>query len=235
MAKKEALKARSPKKRKKTQTKKAAVKQLTSKAVSIKKAGSKISAPRKTTFSVSIVGDEARYFVCIPSKTQLKALKSKGVCTEAGVMTLSDALSGDEESTWISPLSVSAYVSGKSIPIKFLKNKKPLLETDHRGKNIIFVEQTIDRSQFTAQVDAYSVEDIQVEICLSERWVLPNGRRIEIFTLDIVSPSGAELEFQGGGGGYISGELITADGKSVGLDEDEDDDTGEYRVKVSES
>jgi len=226
-------KANKSRKLSKATTKNSALRKTQSKKSVVKKPSSKSSAPVKQKFTVSIQGDEVRYFACVPSKSDLTKLKGKGITTEAGVMTLSDTLSGDEETTWVSPSSVSAFVNGKPIPIKFLKNEKLRWNKDHRRKNVIFVEQTIDKSEWTAEVEAFSIDNIQVEMHLSEHWILPDDREIEIYTLEIVNPVGADLEFQGGGGGYISGELITADGESVGLDEEENEDTGEYRVKVS--
>ena len=81
---------------------------------------------------------------------------------------------------------------------------------------------------------ANSVDDIRVEISLSEQWTLPDGREIEIYSLNVFSPLEVDLEYQDGGGGYINGELITADGNSVGLDEEENEDTGGYRIKISD-
>lgn len=149
-------------------------------------------------------------------------------------MTLSEVLSGNEDFTWIGPLGVSAYVNGKEIRVHYQSGSSPQSFQDYRGKDVVFVEHTVDKATYTADVLADSVEDIRVEMSLSERWTLPDGREVEIYSLNVVSPTEVDLEYQDGGGGYISGELITADGKSVELDEEEDDDTGECRVRVSE-
>lgn len=226
-SKKKATKSR---KSSKEATKNPALRKTQSKKSVVKKPSSKSSAPVKQKFTVSIQGDEVRYFACVPSKLDLKALRGKGITTEAGVMTLSETLSGDEETTWVSPSSVSAFVNGKPIPIKFLKKEKPRWTKDHRRKNIVFVEHTIDNSEWTAEVDALSTDDIQVEMYLSEHWTLPNGREIEIYTLEIANPAGADLEFQEGGWGSAEGQLLTANGKSYGLDEYEDEETGETLV-----
>ena len=62
---------------------------------------------------------------------------------------------------------------------------------------------------------------------------MPNRREIEIYRLEIVNPAGADLEFQQGGWGSVEGELLTADGKSYGLYEEEDEETGETLVAAS--
>lgn len=199
-----------------------------------KKVKAKAKSPNKKTFTVTVEGDEVRYFVSVLKKAELKKLRGKGVESESGVMTLSEVLSGNEDFTWIGPLAVSAYVNGKEIPIHYQSGLSPQRVQDYRGKDVVFVEHTVDNATYTADVPANSVEDIRVEMSLSERWTLPDGREIEIYSLNVVSPTEVDLEYQDGGGGYISGELITADGKSVELDEEEDDDTSEYRVRVSE-
>ena len=217
----------------KATTKKSALGKTQSKKSVVKKSASKISAPVKQKFTVSIQGTEVRYFACVPSKPDLKKLRGKGISTESGVMTLSDTLSGDEETTWDSPSSVSAFANGKPIPIKFLKNKKLQWTKDHHRKNVVFVEHTIKSSEWAAEVEAFSIDDIQVEMYLSERWTLPNRREIEIYRWEIVNPAGADLEFQQGGWGSVEGELLTADGKSYGLYEEEDEETGETLVAAS--
>lgn len=198
------------------------------------KVKAKAKLRKKKAFTVTVSGTEIRYFVCVPSKSELKALKGKGISTGGGVMTLSETLSGVEESTWVGPWYVSAFVNDKQIPIKFKNNVKPQWESSFKGENVIFVEHTTDRTEFTAEVSAYSADEIRVEMYLTARWTLPDGREIEIYSLTVFSPLKVDLEWQGGGGGYISGELITADGKSVGLDEEENEDTGEYRITVSD-
>lgn len=200
-----------------------------------KKAKSKAKIPKKNAFTVTVTGDEAQYFVSVLKKAELKKLRCKGLKSDAGLMTLSQTLSGDEETTWISPSSVSAYVNDKEIPVHYQKDVTPQRVKDHRKRDVVFVEQTIDNATYTAEVLANSVDDIRVEMSIDGKWTLPNGREVEIYSLSIVTPSDAGLEFQDGGGGCISGELITADGKSVGLDGEEDEESGGCRIKISDN
>lgn len=223
-------KASNSRKLSKATTKKSALGKTQSTKSAVTKFASKSSAPVKQKFTVSIQGTEVRYFASVPNTPDLKKLRGKGIATESGVMTLSDTFSGDEETTWDSPSSVSAFANGKPIPIKFLKNKKLQCTKDYHRKNVVFVEHTIDNSEWAAEVEAYSIEDIRVEMYLSEHWTLPNRREIQIYTLKIVNPAGVDLEFQEGGWGSVDGELLTADGKSYGLYEEEDEETGETLV-----
>jgi len=202
-----------------------------------KKAKGKAKAKplKKKAFTVTVSGDEVQYFVSVLKKAVLKRLRGKGLESEAGLINLSYTLSGDEETTWISPSGVSAYVNDKEIPVHYKKkNVQPWRVQDFRRKDVVFVENTVDNSTYTAEVFANSVDDIRVEISLSEQWTLPDGREIEIYSLTVFSPSDVDLEYQDGGGGYINGELITADGKSVGLGEEGNEDTGGYRIKISD-
>lgn len=200
------------------------------------KVKAKAKLRKKKAFTVTVSGDEARYSVSVLNKAELKRLRGKGLESETGLMTLSETLSGDEEKTWVSKYSVCAYVDDKEIPVHFKDDAASPLLTDHCGKNVVFIENTTNNAKYTVKVLANSVNDIRAEISLSEQWKLPDGRKIEIYSLTVFSPMEVDLEdleYQGGGWGRISGELITADGNSVGLDEEEEDDTGEYRVKVS--
>ena len=195
------------------------------------------SSPRKTRkkkkFTVSVSGDQVGYFVNVPKTNELRKLRGKGVRTVGGLMALSDVLSGDEEVTWLSPMSVVAMANGKKLPINERKNKDEPLIQDFRRKNVIFVESTTDNAEYRSEVYAYSVDEIRIEVWHSESWILPNRQAIDIYTLEIVSPKNSGLEYYSGGGGCIQGELITADGKSYGLDEQEDEETGESIVTVS--
>jgi hypothetical protein len=190
--------------------------------------------PKKQKLALTVSGDEIRFFLSVPTKSELKKLRRKGISTEAGLITLSESMSGEEENTWVGPSSVMAMVNGKEIPIH-CKNNKPTTVRDYRGKDVVYVEHTVDGAEYTAEVVVTSADEVRVELALSEQWLLPDGRSVEIYSLEVVSPSGVGLEYQGGGGGYCEGELITADGTATGLDEEADDDTGEYRVTVSAS
>jgi hypothetical protein len=185
--------------------------------------------PKEQKLALTVSGDEIRYFLSLPSKRQLKNLQAKGISTEAGLITLSESMTGEEENTWVSPSAVMATVNGKQIPIHY-KNKKPTTVRDYRGKDVVFVEHTVDGAEYTAEVVVPLVDEIRLELALSEQWLLPDGRSVEIYSLAVVSPSGVELEYQGGGDGCCVGELITADGKVLGLVEEEDDESAEYRV-----
>lgn len=187
---------------------------------------------KQQKLKLTVSGDEVRYFVSVPSKGELRSLRGKGIQTESGLMTLSESMSGEEEVTWVSPSSVTATVNGKEIPIHH-KNNKPRTARDYRRKNVVLIEHTVDDAEYTAEVVVTSADSIQLELSLSEKWLLPDGRTVEIYSLQIVSPSGIDLEYQDGGGGHLAGQLITADGTAIGLDEEEDDDTGECRVTVS--
>jgi hypothetical protein len=188
----------------------------------------------KRTLHLTVSGDEATYFVSVLNKSVLKNLRGRGIQTEAGVLTLSESMSGEEETTWVSRSSVVATVNGKEIPIRH-KNNKLAIVKDYRGKNVIFVESTVEGAESTAEVVVTSADELRLELALSEKWLLPDGRSVEIYSLEIITPSECELEYQGGGDGCLVGELITADGIAVGLDQEADDDTGQYRVTVSAS
>jgi hypothetical protein len=187
---------------------------------------------KQQKFKLIVSGDKVRYFVSVPSKGELRSLRGKGIQTESGLMTLSDSMSGEEESTWVSPSSVTATVNGKEIPIHH-KNNKPPTARDYRRKNVVLIEHTVNNAEYTAEVVGTSADSIRLEISLSEKWMLPDGRSVEIYSFRIASPSGIDLEYQDGGDGDLGGQLITADGTAIGLDEEADDDTGEYRVTVS--
>jgi hypothetical protein len=191
------------------------------------------SKKRESTFAVSISGDEVRYFVSVLNKRDLKRLRGKGIQTEAGVMTLSESLSGPEETTWVSELSVVAFVDKKEVKINESKNASKPRIVDYRGKDVIFVEHTIDNAEYAAIVKADSIEDIRIESWVDEVWILPDGRKFEILSVSVVTPKGAGLEYKDGGGGYIQGELITADGEVAELEENEDDDSGDCLVTVT--
>jgi hypothetical protein len=187
---------------------------------------------KQQKLELTVSGDEVRYFVSVPSKGERRSLRGKGIQTESGLMTLSESMSGEEENTWVSPLSVTATVNGKKIPIHH-KNSKPPTARDYRRKDVVLVEHTVNDAEYTAEVVVTSADSIRLEISLSEKWLLPDGRSVEIYSLQIVSPSGIDLEYQNGGDGYLGGQLITADGTAIDLVEEADDDTGEYRVTVS--
>ena len=99
------------------------------------KGKAKAKTPKKKAFTVTVSGDEVRYFVSLLKKADLKRLQGKGLESEAGLMTLSETLSGDEEMTWISPSGLSAYVNDKEIPVHYKKRMY------NRGEFRIFVER----------------------------------------------------------------------------------------------
>lgn len=200
-----------------------------------KKAKSKVKSPKKKAFTVTVSGDQATCFVGVLKKTELKKLHGSGFSVGCGLLSLSDVISGAQEITWLNPESIVATANGKKISIRKKTNDVECLERYYYNKNVVYVENTTRHAQYTAEVFANSVEEIRVEIALTEEWNLPDGQLLEIHSVRITGPVDVELEYQDGRGGDISGELITADGKSVRLDEEEDDDTGEYRVKVSAS
>jgi hypothetical protein len=187
---------------------------------------------KQQKLKLTVSGDEVRYFVSAPSKGELRSLRGKGIQTESGLMTLSESMSGEEENTWVSPSSVTATVNGKEISIHH-KNNKPPTARDYRRKDVVLIEHTVNDAEYTAEVVVTSADSIRLEISLSEKWLLPDGRAVEIYSLQIVSPSGIDLEYQDGGDGCLGGQLITADGTAIELVEEADDDTDEYRVTVS--
>jgi hypothetical protein len=185
---------------------------------------------RKSTFAVSISGDEVRYFVSVLNKRDLRRLRGKGIQTEAGVMTLSETLSGAEECSWVSQLAVAAFVNNKEVTTHESKKASNPDTADYRGKDVIFVEQTIDKAEYAGSIKSDSIDDIRIESRVDEIWILPDGRKVEIRSVSVVTPKEAGLEYVDGGGGYIQGWLITADGEVIELEENEDDDSGECLV-----
>ena len=65
--------------------------------------------------------------------------------------------------------------------------------------------------------------------------MLPDERVIEIRTLKFNPSLGIDLEYQGGGSGYSEGVVITSDGTILELEETEDDDSGEFVIRISDS
>lgn len=200
-----------------------------------KKAKSKAKSPTKKALTVTVSGHQASCFVGVLKKTELKKLQGSGLTVGCGLLSLSDVILGTQEITWLNPDSIVATASGKKISIHKKTNDAECVERYYYNKNVVYVENTTRHAQYTAEVFANSVEDIRVEVVLTEEWTLPDGQLVEIHSVRVTRPVDVELEYQDGRGGNISGELITADGESIDLNEEEDEDSGEYRVKVSAS
>jgi len=148
------------------------------------------------------------------------------------VLSLWECLPGEEETTFVSPSAVMARVGDRQLTIHQKNNESACLHNDLRGKDVVFVENPTSGASYEALVVTESADNIRVEMSLSEVCTLPDGREIKIYSLEIVSPSGVELEYQTGGGGWISAELITADGNSVELSQEDDENSGDVIVTV---
>lgn len=183
--------------------------------------GKQISTSAKI-FDLTITGDEVRYFVGIPSDRELKKIQEKGLQFESGLMTYYQMLGAKTATSWVSSYLVVAKVNDTRVPIHYKKTLERKRVFDYRVKNVLFAVNTANAIEYTAKVDASSINDIRLEISITEQWVLPDQRQVQIYSLEFVSHSGTVLEYQSGGWGYIRGELIKADGSPTSLNDDED-------------
>jgi hypothetical protein len=181
--------------------------------------------------SLNVEGDEVVYFVAKLTKPQLKKFQTKGFQTE--LQLLSEEFSGNEETSWTSVSSISLSSNGKEISVDTVKAEP--LTVDYRGSDIVFVRTTIESSEYSAEILASSAEEVSASLVPSERWVLPDERVIEIRRLKFDPSLGIDLEYQGGGSGYSEGVVITSDGTILELEETEDEDSGEFVIRISGS
>jgi len=201
-----------------------------------KKVGKNAKLPRPLRkFQVTLQSTQHEYYASRLDADELKQLKGSGIPLDDCMVTLSEldnSIGGTREVS-VDLDYLQADVDGVELAIIYPTSKTPKTSVSYRRKTIIYGYASVSGCIWTADVEAVSIDEIRVECHFSERWILPNGEQVNIYTVSVTGEDEADLQYEDGGTGGEDIYVYLSNGKVVNLSEDMDD-SGATVIRIDE-